>query len=349
MSAYSDPALKFMLRVGLAVLGITLLLLLHTLLLRARLMRRQRRERQFVEKWQPLLMQGMTTVPKFLPRVPKSEWHIFLSLWIHFQETVREESRLKLNQLAWTCGMDHAARQLLDHRSVRTRLMAVTTLGHLQDKNAWARLKSIVNDRHPLLSLAAARALTQIDAKAALPELLPLFTRRHDWPLNKIANILNEAGPDVASAPLTQIVQSAAPEQFPRLVRLLDCAHGEQALPALRRIMFATTDDGVISACLQELRDPHDAGFARAQMGHRSWFVRVQAVSALGRLGTRDDCDLLIAPLSDPIWWVRYRAAQALASLPAITLAEVQQIRENSSDRFARDILAQVIAEKQPA
>ena len=338
-----------MLWVGLAVLGVTLLLLLHTLLLRARLMRRQRHERQFVEKWRPLMMQGMTEVPKFLPQVPQSEWHIFLSLWIHFQDTSHGESRLKLNQLAWTCGMDHAARQLLDHRSVRTRLTAVTTLGYLQEKNAWARLKNMVNDPHPLLSLASARALTQIDAKAALPELLPLFTRRHDWPLNKITAILNEAGPEAASAPLTQIVESAAPEQFPRLVRLLDCAYDEQALPALRRIMLAATDDRVISACLQALRDPRDAGFARAHVGHHSWFVRVQAVSALGRLGTRDDRNLLIAPLSDPVWWVRYRAAQALAGLPSVTLDEVRQIRENSSDRFAQDILAQVVAEKQPA
>ena len=338
-----------MLWAGLAALGVTLLLLLHTLLLRARLMRRQRSERQFVEQWRPVLMQGTTKVPKFLPQVPELEWHIFLSLWIHFQETSSGESRLKLNQLAWTCGMDHAARQLLDHRSVRTRLMAVTTLGHLQERNAWARLKSIANDPHPLLSLAAARALTQIDAKAALPELLPLFTRRHDWPLNKIANMLNDAGPDAVSAPLTQAVESAGSDQFPRLVRLLDCAHSEQALPSIRRILRAASDDRVVSACLQALRDPGDVELARLYLNNGSWFVRVQAVSALGRLGTRDDCDLLTAPLSDPIWWVRYRAAQALASLPSITIAEVQQIREKLSDRFAQDILAQVIAEQQLA
>ncbi|MGH8744226.1 MAG: HEAT repeat domain-containing protein [Burkholderiales bacterium] len=348
LTTYSDPALKWMLLIGVAALGATLLLLMQTLKLRTRLQQRQARERQFIDKWRPLLVLGRTEVPKNLPPVPELDWQIFLSLWIHFQETFREESRTKLNQLAWNCGMDHAARQLLGQSSVRARLMAVTALGHLQEKNAWARLLEIVNDPHPLLSLAAARALMQTDAKAALPELLPLFTRRHDWPLNKITAILKEAGADAVSAPLAQFVESAAPEQLPRLVRLLDCAHDQQALPALRRIIRVVTDDGVISACLQALRDPYDVGVARAHLGHRGWFVRVQAVSALGRLGTSNDRDLLISTLTDPVWWVRYRAAQALVTLPSVTLDEVRQIRENSSDRFAKDILTQVIAEKWP-
>ncbi|MGH8753534.1 MAG: HEAT repeat domain-containing protein [Burkholderiales bacterium] len=349
MDSYSDPALRFLLWLGLAVLGITLLLLLHTLLLRTRLSLRRRREREFLKKWRPLLMRGMTETPESLPRIAKAEWQIFLSLWTHFQETFRDESRTKLNQLAWACGMDDAARQLLDHRSVRTRLMAVSTLGYLQEKKAWAKLRNLIDDPHPLLSLAAARALLQIDPRQALPILIPLFTGRHDWPLNKIAHMLNEAGADAVSTPLTHSVESAVPEQFPRLVRLLDSAHSEQAMPAIRRILQSAADDRVISACLQGLRDKRDAALVRVYVRHGSWYVRVQAVSALGRIGSRDDCGTLIAQLSDPIWWVRYRSAQALVNLPGMILEEVRQIREKLSDRFAQDILTQVIAEQATA
>ena len=348
-AAYSDPLLKFMLWFGLAIVGITLLLLVQTVLLRMQLILRQRREQRLVEQWEPLFAQSMTAVPQILPPIAESDWLAFIKMWNHVQESLHGESKHKLNQLAWACGMSHAAQQLLDQKSMRARLMAVTALGHLQEKNAWAKLESIAEDPHPLLSLTAARALMQIDAKVALAELLPLFTRRHDWPLNKIANMVNEAGPDAVTGPLTQAVESAAPEEFPRLVRLLDAAHSEQALPAIRRILQSATDDRVVSACLQALHDPDDVQLARTYMRHPSWFVRVQAVSALGRIGSKDDRDALIAPLSDSVWWVRYRAAQALAGLPFVTLDEVRQIRDSLTDRFAQDILTQVIAEKQAA
>ncbi|HYA20718.1 MAG TPA: HEAT repeat domain-containing protein [Burkholderiales bacterium] len=332
---------------GVAIVGITLLLLVQTILLRMQLIMRQRREQRLAELWQPLFAQSMTALPQSLPPIGKSDWDSFLKLWNSTQESLTGEAKHKLNQLAWACGVNHVAQRLLSQKSMRARLMAVITLGHLQEKNAWARLKSIANDPHPLLSLAAARALVQIDAKAALVDLLPLFTSRHDWPLNKIASMISEAGADAVTGPLTQAVETAAPEDFPRLVRLLNVAHSEQALPAIRRILQSATDDRVISSCLQALTDPEDVGLARTYTRHPSWFVRVQAVSAVGRIGSREDRDALIAPLSDSVWWVRYRAAQALAGLPQVTLDEVRQIRDKIGDRFAKDILTQVIAEKQ--
>lgn len=346
---YSDPHLRLLLWVGLGIVGVTLLLLVQTVLLRMQLILRQRREQRLTEQWQPLFAQSMAALPQSLPPIAKSDWDAFLRLWNNTQESLSGESKHKLNQLAWACGVSHVAQQWLSQKSMRARLIAVTTLGHLQEKNAWARLKSITDDPHPLLSLAAARALMQIDANAALAELLPTFTHRHDWPLNKIANMIHEAGPDAVTGPLTQAVEIAAPEDFPRLVRLLDVAHSEQALPAIRRILQSATDDRVISACLQALTDPDDVGLASSYIRHPSWFVRVQAVTALGRLGSKEDRDALIEPLSDSSWWVRYRAAQALAGLRGVTLDEVRKIRDKIKDRYAQDILTQVIAEKQPS
>ena len=347
LAAFSVPHLKLLLWVGVAVVGITMLLLVQTVMLRVQLILRRRREQRLAALWQPLFAQSMAVLPQSLPPIARSDWDAFLRLWNNTQESLSGESKHKLNQLAWACGVSHAAQQLLSQNSMRARLIAVTALGHLQEKNAWARLRRMADDPHPLLSLAAARALMQIDAKTALTELLPLFTRRHDWPLNKIASMISEAGADAVTGPLTLAVESAAPEDFPRLVRLLNVAHSEQALPAIRRILQSAADDRVISSCLQTLTDPEDVGLALAYLRHPSWFVRVQAASALGRIGSKEDLDALIAPLSDPVWWVRYRAAQGLASLPQVTLDEVRQIRDRVNDRFAKDILTQVIAEKQ--
>ncbi len=63
-------------------------------------------------------------------------------------------------------------------------------------------------------------------------------------------------------------------------------------------------------------------------------------------MGTREDQVALVALLSDPEWWVRYRAAQALAKLPFLTEEKLQSLCEVQTDQFAREILAQVMAER---
>lgn len=53
----------------------------------------------------------------------------------------------------------------------------------------------------------------------------------------------------------------------------------------------------------------------------------------------------LIALLGDPHWWVRYRAAQALAALPGVSTALLEPLCEQLTDAFARDMLRCVLAE----
>ena len=55
----------------------------------------------------------------------------------------------------------------------------------------------------------------------------------------------------------------------------------------------------------------------------------------------------LIPLLADAEWWVRYRAAQSLVAIPFLSMAEIELLRNNLSDRFARDMLSQAIAERQ--
>jgi hypothetical protein len=46
---------------------------------------------------------------------------------------------------------------------------------------------------------------------------------------------------------------------------------------------------------------------------------------------------------------VRYRAAQALAELPFLGRAGLERMRDEAGDRYAADMLTQVMAEKEMA
>jgi HEAT repeat protein len=87
----------------------------------------------------------------------------------------------------------------------------------------------------------------------------------------------------------------------------------------------------------------------RARLADVDWQVRVQAVKALGRIGDRSDTARLALLLADREWWVRYRAAQALVELPWMKRADLDALRASLEDRYAADMLAQVVAEQEAA
>jgi hypothetical protein len=64
-------------------------------------------------------------------------------------------------------------------------------------------------------------------------------------------------------------------------------------------------------------------------------------------MGEDDDEKRLVPLLSDREWWVRYRAAQALSRLPHMDEPKLKTIQAVQSNPFARDMLAQVMAEVQ--
>ncbi|HYG13158.1 MAG TPA: hypothetical protein VD885_03330, partial [Methylophilaceae bacterium] len=68
--------------------------------------------------------------------------------------------------------------------------------------------------------------------------------------------------------------------------------------------------------------------------------------NVLRRLGTREDLPSLLQLLCAPEWWVRYRAAQAITAAPYLGKDELGQLQATQADRYARDILQQVAAER---
>jgi hypothetical protein len=135
------------------------------------------------------------------------------------------------------------------------------------------------------------------------------------------------------------------PNYAARMVRYLELAYNVSALPAARTIAESSHDPEVLAESLRLLKSAEDLPVVRRCLAHEDGRVRVQAAAALGRIGEADDEKPLVALLSDRQWWVRYRAAQALAHLPSMGESKLKTIQATQTNPFARDILAQVMAE----
>ena len=347
----SDLLLRVALLTGLGAAVIALLVFSGVLALRARLLRNQRHREAFNRRWRPVLAQVATCGDEGLacvepPVLARRDRRVFLVEWNILHDLLRGDAKERLNELARRLGIDGYAWRMLQHRLLSDRLLAAATLGHLRELSAWDTLLEMLDSDNTLVSLVSARALISIDPAAALPLILPVIRDREDWSTPRVADLFMEAGPEAVSGPLEEAIISCAPEQVPKLIAVLP----EVALPVSERIVSrllrAPTDDRIKSICLRILGNPRDLPVVRELAAHQRWHVRMNAAVVLGRMGLPQDRDMLIAMLSDPEWWVRYRAAQALLAMPFLSLAEVRRIRDTVDDEFARDILDHVLAEQ---
>lgn len=345
---FSDPLLRFAFNTGLVSFALAFLLVLTLMAMRLKLRMDLRRRAQFLSTWRPLLMQSLMDSEGELPEIKPADWHTFFAYWNHLHESLRGDVKEGLNQVARAVGADKEARRMLSRGTMRDRLMALHTFGNLRDASVWHELQDAVTGDNSFLALTAMRALIQIDAKASIPVLLSQLSRRHDWSLASIATILHDAGIDVVSETLAEAALRAPKAEAPRLIHLLAALHATAALPVIREVLATTTDEAVIAACLPMVNGSADLPLVRKFTAHASGTIRAHAASAIGRIGLPGDESLLVDMLGDRLWWVRYRAAQALVDLPFVDRAALQRIQAEHPDPFARDMLAQALAERSP-
>ncbi|HZZ65626.1 MAG TPA: HEAT repeat domain-containing protein, partial [Candidatus Baltobacteraceae bacterium] len=109
-------------------------------------------------------------------------------------------------------------------------------------------------------------------------------------------------------------------------------------------------DPGELAGALKVLAaigTQDDASLAAKLASNADWRVRVQVANALGALNDASQIPVLTGLIDDTHWWVRYRAAQALAKVSKEDETRLRTILKHITDKYGRDILTQIIAEQE--
>jgi hypothetical protein len=326
----------------------TILFIVQIFVMRERSARRERKARLFSERWCPILNSCIDGLPSKVPQVKYSDRMNFFEIWSYLHESLLDSAKEGLNSIARRAGMDIVAYQMLRSRNLGERLTAITALGQLKEVNAWSKLLELSKATHPLVSFTSARALMRIDAASALPLLAREIGTRNDWAAPQVAAMLKEADPFVVGETIAQTALDFCaidPSSAARLVGFLVAVPTELAIPVLRKILALSNDPEVLSATLSLLTSADDLPMIRRLIWHRDAGVRAQALKVLGRIGSAEDERRLLNSLRDPVWVVRYEAAKSFAALPSVTPEKMIYWHRAHDDKFARDMLAQVISE----
>jgi hypothetical protein len=345
--ALSDPKIRLAFWIGAISILLTIILLIEIIRIRINLRAKKVRQNRFLQQWQPILIQTIAGETPNLPTLQPKDMTNFLMLWLRFQKTLHGEARTNLNILFRQLPVKQHISNMLIKGKTDERLIALTAVRYLGDEDAWNQLVIIIDDPEHAISVTAAHALIGIDADKAIQYVMPKIISRRDWPVNRTALMLNEAGSNFLEAFIVTVEQAEKDNQpyLLRLMRILDVLQLHRPLAFLRHILENSQDAELVTAALKLVRSPSDLDLVRMRVGDANWSVQVQVAAILGRLGTSEDIPRLVFLISAKDWWVRYRAAKSLVQLPFVSNLQLELIKQNMTDAFGRDILAHALAE----
>jgi HEAT repeat protein len=223
--------------------------------------------------------------------------------------------------------------------------LALQAQGYLRDQNAVAELAAATDDPNALVSIIAAEALAAIDAARAVDRLIPKIASRRDWPRTHVFKLLQRAGSALIGEPLYRCIRAAPDADAAYLLQFAEIAEFDVRDALAVELLRTRSDPEVLAAALKVATGHTEVPRMDELLAHPAWYVRMQAATLLGRMGRGEDAGRLERLLGDEEWWVRFRAAKALVRLPGVGERDLEQIRTRLIDRYARDILGQVIAE----
>lgn len=341
----SELAVAFALIVATGALASSLLLLFSIATMRAWRRYRDAAVMRREEGWRNAMYAAMEDPSVRLPAVSWLDLPPFLRLFNHFQESVRGDAAVNLAQALRASGYVRRLRAMLRGRSTRLKLIAITSLGHIQEEGAWERLEALSRERGPVISFAAARAMLSIEPRRALERLGPSIVGRADWPIARIATVFNRLGPAVVTPAVVNWLLARPRQGLDRAVKLARFAHRHRVASIVRGWLAGSDRPEVLVAALEYVEQREDLPLARGAARHANWRVRMAAAITLARVGGPPELSVLLELLRDPVWWVRYHAAQALTRLEGLAPGEIERLREDSRDVYAQEMLAHALAE----
>jgi HEAT repeat protein len=335
-----------------SIVGVTataLLLFVYTLGLRTATVLNARGRARFIREWRAIFAAAMLSRDDAqnitLPRVRRADRSDLLEEWNSTRSFVEGKAADNLVILARRAGVHDLASRLARKRGIRSRILAAQTLGNLGDGQRYDEMRELTQHPNAALSVTAAHALVQIDTDRGINVIVPMIEKRRDWPRNRVSIILRTAGSERISEPMYRVIRSAGSSGKAYLLQFAQLVESEVLDALIDELLRDSNDAAVLNAALKLVRGYRGVPRIAALTQHDQWFVRLQTAKVLGRIGQEEQLSLLESLLDDREWWVRYRAAQAIVSLPFLGPNQLRQMAEQQTDRYAADILRQAIAE----
>jgi HEAT repeat protein len=247
-------------------------------------------------------------------------------------------------------SLSHAARReraRLGSHSASLRAEACRFAGRLGDTTAVPRLVELLCDRDPAVRREAIRALGELRAVGAVPDIADAIEGLKEWSNLLLLMALIRMGPACGPAIGALLAEPAA--RSPAMLKgLLQVSSriGMATDPAVIRSLASHDDMEIRVEAVRVLGaiepDPRSGDVCLAAMDDAEWPVRAIAASSLGRLRDERAVARLRGVMGDPAYWVRHHVAEAMASLGEPGAEGLRDALDDANP-FVRDMAAQAL------
>jgi HEAT repeat protein len=230
--------------------------------------------------------------------------------------SVKGEARARVTEVFSESGMVEVAHQDLEARDSLTRIRAADALGTLHVAEAKPWLLERLHHNDGLMRMACARALAELGAVDALPEIMAALAEVDAEPGDVEEVLLTFSSSAVPF--LTEMLVEGSPSERILAAGALGHIGSIEVLPELCNAVGEPDDELAASAAraLGQLGDARATPLLIELLGgDRSWFVRVAAALALGLLEDPAATTALVEQLDADEWDLRNAAARALVAL----------------------------------
>ena len=332
---------------GTIVLCILLMMVFSVIAVtvRARNTRRARHRSMLEDRWEPAVLEvldGARTPASVRSLVRARDALLFVEYVSRFARRVRGKERDLLSELVapWLPRLA----QRLTHRDEATRARAVQTLSLLALGSHTGHLVRALDDRSPLVAMAAARALASRERTEFAPQVLRRLPRFARWRPSFVSAMLTEMGPDAVPDLLAAFADPAQPAEARAIVAdALNALHVLEAADIAAGLLGPDRNRDLVAAALRLLRDlgrPEHVAAVRALLTSPDDMVRTAAIAAFGALASPAELELLVPALEDPSPWAALEAARALRSFRQGAELRALAEREHLHAIIAAEVLA---------
>jgi hypothetical protein len=351
--------------IGLGTAAVTVLLLIGLFALKWAKQRQAHKEAEFQTFWQPLLMACALEdkMPATIPALRKEQEWLFIKLWVRLQATLRGAPNERLRQLGQHMGCALIARKLLASHHKSEKVFGLMALAYMHDEADWPLLRPYLQQSGNTVAVYASIGLLKINPEQAAPLVIDQLLQRPDIDLINASSVFKPFRQHLHVALGNHIVEaskcalqrptgSSTETAIKELTWLFKVAHALDmhiSTGVLMPFLQAQQPIDWIIGALRLLKVPDALPAVRELAQHSAWEIRNQVCLTLSKMGDASDVPLLTQLLMDPQWWVRYRAAQALISLPFVAHDDLKKLIASLPDRYARDMAEQAFAESWPS
>ncbi|SDL65603.1 HEAT repeat domain-containing protein [Maricaulis salignorans] len=264
-----------------------------------------------------LLASRVEIAPAMLPKLQHRVVRASIAVLIGYFRNLEGEARQRLKQLLEVWEIEPALARLYRKSPRLQKLQILAIFSHLDTPSSLDLVRQQLSSEDQHIRLAALRTMVRRDPEIALENLVDLTNRSRARDMQLLATTLRRQGPRAISA-LEALAGAGAMEGCLRSAleglaaigaaetRLDLTTLANHASPRVRSSV-ALLAAGIVSpagatALLRLAEDPEPA-------------VRESAALAIGLRRRADLIEILTALITDRVWSVRFRAAQALAEL----------------------------------